>query len=56
MRIRAAVLDRMGAAPPYAESKTLRIAEVELDTPGRGEVQVRIAGAKRRDRNSDQVA
>ncbi|HEY0202778.1 MAG TPA: zinc-dependent alcohol dehydrogenase family protein [Acetobacteraceae bacterium] len=45
MRMRAAVLDRMGAAPPYAESKPLRIAEVELDPPGRGEVLVRIAAA-----------
>ena len=45
MRIRAAVLDRMGAAPRYAESKPLRIAEVELDPPGRGEVLVRIAAA-----------
>ena len=45
MKIRAAVLDRMGAAPPYAESRPLRIAEVELDPPGRGEVLVRIAAA-----------
>ena len=45
MKIRAAVLDRTGASPPYAESKPLRIAEVELDPPGRGEVLVRIAAA-----------
>ena len=45
MKIRAAVLDRMGATPPYVESKPLRIAEVELDPPGRGEVLVRIAAA-----------
>ena len=45
MKIRAAVLDRMGAAPPYAVSKPLRIAEVELDPPGRGEVLVRIRAA-----------
>lgn len=45
MRIRAAVLDRMGAAPPYAVSRPLRIAEVELDPPGRGEALVRIAAA-----------
>ncbi len=43
MKIRAAVLDRMGAAPPNAVSKPLRIATVELDPPGRGEVLVRIA-------------
>lgn len=45
MRIRTAVLDRMGAVPPYAASRPLRIAEVELDPPGRGEVLVRIAAA-----------
>ncbi len=45
MKIRAAVLDRMGALPPYAVSKPLRIATVELDPPGRGEVLVRIAAA-----------
>ena len=45
MRIRAAVLDRMGAPPPYAISKPLRVAEVELDPPGRGEVLVRIGAA-----------
>jgi alcohol dehydrogenase len=45
MKIRAAILDRMGAAPPYAVSKPLRIADVELDPPGRGEVLVRIAAA-----------
>lgn len=45
MKIRAAVLDRMGAEAPYAKSKPLRIAEVELDPPGRGEVLVKIAAA-----------
>lgn len=45
MRIRAAVLDSMGVAPPYAESRPLRIQEVELDPPGPGEVLVRIAAA-----------
>src|SRR5690349_7939518 len=45
MKIRAAVLDRMGAPTPYAESKPLSIAEVELDAPGHGEVLVRIAAA-----------
>jgi alcohol dehydrogenase len=35
----------MGARPPYAVSKPLRIVEVELDAPGRGEVLVRIAAA-----------
>ena len=45
MKIRAAVLDKMGATHPYAESKPLRIAEVDLDPPGRGEILVRIAAA-----------
>ncbi len=45
MKIRAAVLDKMGAAPPYAISKPLRIAELDLDPPGRGEVLVRVVAA-----------
>ena len=45
MRIRAAVLDRMGVEAPYAKSKPLRIAELELDPPGRNEVLVRVGAA-----------
>ncbi|HYZ62977.1 MAG TPA: zinc-dependent alcohol dehydrogenase family protein [Acetobacteraceae bacterium] len=45
MKIRAAVLDRMGAEPPYAKSKPLRIMELELDPPGRGEILVRVGAA-----------
>src|SRR3954469_22586651 len=45
MQIKAAVLDRMGAEPPYAQSKPLRIATLELDPPGRNEVLVRVAAA-----------
>jgi alcohol dehydrogenase len=45
MKIRAAVLDSMGVKGPYAVSKPLRIAEVDLDPPGRGEVLVKIAAA-----------
>ena len=45
MKTRAAVLDRMGAEAPYAKSKPLRIVEVMLDPPGRGEVLVRIGAA-----------
>jgi alcohol dehydrogenase len=45
MKIRAAVLDRMGADQPYAVSKPLNIETIELDQPGRGEVLVRIAAA-----------
>ncbi|MCS6947741.1 MAG: alcohol dehydrogenase catalytic domain-containing protein, partial [Steroidobacteraceae bacterium] len=42
MKIRAAVLTRIGAPPPYATSRPLEIADVELDPPGPGEVLVRI--------------
>jgi alcohol dehydrogenase len=45
MKIRAAVLDRMGVEPPYAVSKPLRIETIELDPPGRGELLVKIAAA-----------
>ena len=45
MKVRAAVLNRMGAPTPYAESKPLSIAEVDLDLPGPGEVLVKIAAA-----------
>ena len=45
MQIKAAVLDRMGAEPPYAQSNPLRIATLELDPPGRNEVLVRVAAA-----------
>jgi alcohol dehydrogenase len=45
MKVRAAVLNRMGAPPPYAESKPLTITEVSIDPPGYGEVLVKIAAA-----------
>ena len=45
MRIRAAVLNEMGAAAPYAQSQPLKIEEIELDPPGPGEVLVKIAAA-----------
>ncbi len=45
MKTRAAVLDRMGAPLPYADSKPLRIATLDLASPGRDEVLVRIAAA-----------
>jgi alcohol dehydrogenase len=45
MKTRAAVLSAMGASPPYASSKPLRIEELELDPPGPGEVLVRIRAA-----------
>src|ERR1043166_1764367 len=45
MRIKAAVLEKMGAATPYEKSKPLAIQEVELDPPGHGEVLVRMGAA-----------
>lgn len=45
MRIRAAVLEQMGAPAPYATSKPLSIQDVELEGPGPGEVLIRIAAA-----------
>jgi len=45
MKIRAAVLNEMGAALPYARSRPLRIEEVELEAPGQGEVLVRMGAA-----------
>jgi alcohol dehydrogenase len=45
MKIKAAVLEKMGAATPYEKSKPLAIQEVELDPPGRGEVLVKMAAA-----------
>jgi alcohol dehydrogenase len=45
MKIKAAVLNRMGVEPPYARSKPLAIEEVELDPPGPGEVLVKIGAA-----------
>src|SRR5580700_7297887 len=45
MKIKAAVLHKMGVAPPYEKSKPLAIEEVELDPPGPGEVLVRVAAA-----------
>jgi alcohol dehydrogenase len=45
MKIKAAVLNKMGAPTPYAKSKPLAIEEVELDPPCQGEVLVRIGAA-----------
>ena len=46
MRVRGAVLAEMGLPAPYAESRPLEVAELELDPPGPGEllVEVRAAG------------
>jgi alcohol dehydrogenase len=45
MRCRAAVLDEMGLPQPYATSRPLTVAEVEVDPPGEGEVLVRVRAA-----------
>ncbi|MDR5865397.1 zinc-dependent alcohol dehydrogenase family protein [Halomonas koreensis] len=45
MKIRAAVLQAIGAERPYDESQPLAIEELELDPPGDGEVLVRIRAA-----------
>jgi len=45
MKVRAAVLNAMGAQTPYAKSKPLAIEEVELRPPGPGEILVRMGAA-----------
>jgi alcohol dehydrogenase len=45
MKIRAAVLNAMGAALPYAKSRPLSIDEIDLEGPGHGEVLVKMAAA-----------
>ena len=45
MKVRAAVLNAMGATSPYAKSRPLTIEEVELRPPGPGEILVRMGAA-----------
>lgn len=45
MKVKAAVLRKMGASVPYAQSRPLSVEEIDLDAPGFGEVLVRIAAA-----------
>lgn len=45
MKSRAAILNAMGAKPPYATSKPLSIQEVELRPPGPGELLIRMGAA-----------
>src|SRR5271165_3247548 len=45
MRIKAAVLNRIGLPPPYSESRPLEVVDLDLAPPGRGELLVRIAAA-----------
>jgi len=45
VKIRAAVLESIGAPLPYAQSRPLKIADIDLDPPGPGEILVRIKAA-----------
>ena len=45
MKIKAAVLNRMGASAPYAVSRPVSVEEVDLDPPGPGEVLIQIGAA-----------
>src|ERR1700679_1007968 len=45
MRTRAAILYELGLPQPYAQSRPLTIEELEFDSPGAGEVVVKIASA-----------
>ena len=45
MKVQGAVLNAMGAQPPYTASRPLAVGEVELRPPEAGEVLVRIAAA-----------
>lgn len=45
MKIRGAVLDRIGLPRPYAQSEPLTVADIELSSPGAGELLVRIEAA-----------
>ena len=45
MKISAALLDKVGHSGPFANSRPLRLAELELDPPRRGELLVRIEAA-----------
>jgi alcohol dehydrogenase len=45
MRVRTAVLHEMGAPAPYAQSRPLSVAELELAPPGPGELLVRVRAA-----------
>ncbi len=45
MKMRAAVLDRMEIPRPYTTTRPITVETVELDSPGPGEVLVKITGA-----------
>jgi alcohol dehydrogenase len=43
--IRGAVLEHIGSPRPYADSRPISIAEVQLSPPGPGELQIRVEAA-----------
>ncbi len=45
MKVRGALLREMGLPAPYAASRPLEIAELELEEPGPGEILVRVRAA-----------
>src|SRR4051794_19726037 len=45
VKVRGAVLREMGVEAPYAESRPLELADLELDPPGPGEMLVRVGAA-----------
>lgn len=45
MKVRAALLREMGHPAPYAESRPLEVADLDLDGPGPGELLVRVRAA-----------
>lgn len=45
MKIKAAVIHKMGLDRPYAKSKPVKIEQVDLDPPQEGEVLVRVTAA-----------
>jgi Zn-dependent alcohol dehydrogenase len=45
LTVRGAVLREMGLPGPYAESRPLEVAELELAPPGAGELRVRVGAA-----------
>jgi len=45
MKIRAAVLEKMGVPPPYATTKPLTITTLDLAPPGPGEVLIKVVAA-----------
>ncbi|MCC6949589.1 MAG: zinc-dependent alcohol dehydrogenase family protein [Bradyrhizobiaceae bacterium] len=45
MKIRAAVLHKMGVPPPWSETKPVSVETIDLDGPGPGEVLVKVAAA-----------